>query len=168
MSETNIALIGAFLTAVAGIAAPVFSAKISRKSSLQLKSVDLFFSAKLNAYRDFLSAASSRKEIDRPLSYDQLNDLHRTAAQAALFSSPDTQAAINGYCNLIMKNSSAEEDILAISKAYADAITSMKHELDKYDYNHYKRNQLSRCLHTFFSSYKSRYRQKKTKERNKQ
>lgn len=130
----TVALITALLTTFAAIVAPVVTAYITQRGEYKRKSAELFFSAKLNAYREFTQLAAQYGEPTQTPSKEKSQLLHAAASQALLFSSSKTQDAIGRYGKLLLDNAYTPQEIQELSLAYRDMILEMQEELSQYEH----------------------------------
>ena len=125
ISDSAITIIACSITAISAIIAPAVSAYIQVRYQYKIKTIDLFFNAKLKAYHDFMEAT-----IDLPSSDSQvLKNFDHMSAAALLLSTPETQAAIALYGQALIENVPSE----IIGNVQANAILAMQKDLNEFD-----------------------------------
>ena len=118
ISDSAITIIACSITAISAIIAPAVSAYIQVRYQYKIKTIDLFFNAKLKAYHDFMEAT-----IDLPSSDSQvLKNFDHMSAAALLLSTPETQAAISLYGQALIENVPSE----IIGNVQANSILAMQ------------------------------------------
>lgn len=128
-------LIVALIAAIAAIVAPLISALITTHSAYKLKTIDLLFNAKLDAYKEFTNVAFS---IQSDPTIGKLQELHKAWSYASLFSSPSTRKKLNRYCKSVIPpfNGDVDEDLDELSTSLIIAIEAMHNELHNFkDYH---------------------------------
>lgn len=118
------ALIVALIAAIAAIVAPVITQLISIRGSFHLKTVELFFNAKADAFRNLLEVAS--KYHPNP-GAELLMQLESAMNQALLYSSKDTQQKVALYIKLLKEFPDCDPSSYA--NASFEAILAMQSEL---------------------------------------
>lgn len=130
LTSPSITVIAALITAIAAIIAPSVTAYINNRYQYKIKTIDLFFNAKLEAYQRFIKAASYaasnpsmevQKALDDSMSY------------ALLLSSRPTQVLLLKYTQALIHSSDANR----IGDLQAKTILSMQKDL--YEFRKYRK-----------------------------
>ena len=108
MTTTDVTLIVALIAAIAAIIAPLITTLLTTHSAYKLKTIDLLFNAKLDAYKQFANIAFSVKEDLLP---DNLEELHKAWSYASLFSAPDTRRKLNQYYKRLLNSTDTDADL---------------------------------------------------------
>lgn len=131
MQTDQITLIVALITAIAAIIAPVVSSIISSIYAYKIKSAELIFDRKINAYQDCLRAIA---DITIHKDYQTLSALQHSTYAAFLFASQDTSAKLSSLGQeLISDDSSSPEALSRQIDALWPLVEAMKSEIKKYD-----------------------------------
>ena len=129
----NVTVIAAIIAAIAAIIAPVITAVITQRGAYKAKAAELFFTAKVDAYLEFLALAADYGEPMGIPSEEKSRALQAASAHALLFASLDTQDKIGRYGELLAKNSFAPKDVQALAYAHKAVILAMQREIKKYE-----------------------------------
>lgn len=127
MQETDVTLIVALITAIAAILAPLATAIINRVSEYRLRTLELFFNEKAQAYKQYLDITS--RFPPNPSSND-LQELNSAMNQATLYSSEDTSKMMALYVHYLMDTKNPDYD--AIAKSHLAVCEAMQAELKNY------------------------------------
>lgn len=125
-----VALIASSITAISAIVAPVLTALITTRHEYKIKTIELFFHAKLNAYNKFIEVSSTLPS--NPHEQD-LQKLHNATAYASLLSSATTRSKISAYSYYLI-----QENFEQIDLAYESVILAMQDDL--YEFRGYRKN----------------------------
>lgn len=130
MDTALLVALAGLITAIAAIVAPVVTQFIAIRGSLRLKTVELFFRAKDEAYRNFLSIAS---QYIPNSDNDYFIKLESALSQALLYSSESTQQKLAQYLQLLREFSDMDKNAYtnAYADAYFNAVLAMRSELNK-------------------------------------
>lgn len=125
----DITAIVALIAAISATISPVITTLITTHHDYKIKTIDLFFHAKLDAYHKFVEISSS---LPPNLENEDLLKLHNASTYASLLSSETTRSKISAYsCSLIEENSTQT------ALAYSQAILAMQNDL--YDFRKYRK-----------------------------
>lgn len=127
----NAAVIAAVIAAVAAIIAPVITAKLTTSHQEKMKTIELFFAAKSEAYKNFITISSFYSDS---FYEEDVQKLYDAASCALLFSSPDTQEAISQLTEYLVSNQTE-----LAGTAQGKAILAMQKDL--YDLENYRKSQ---------------------------
>lgn len=128
MTAIYITLLASIITAFSAIIAPVLTARINARSAYRLKTTELFFRAKSEAYKDFLSYASNFPPVPSPT---EIQKLQEYTSQAILFSSPHVQNHISEYSQCLLNREYSQAWVNMVSNLYKKAIIAMQDDLMK-------------------------------------
>lgn len=126
--STDSGMIAAWIAAVAAIAAPVITQLISQHGIYKSKTIELFFNAKADVYRNYVKITAQFPPF--PSSEDLLR-LNDCLNQAILYSSKDTSQKLALYVKFLQDQ---ESDMEALAEAHLNAMLAMQAELKKYHY----------------------------------
>lgn len=129
-SSSNAAVIAAVIAALAAIISPVITAKITTSHEEKMKTLELFFVAKSEAYKNFITVSSFYSD---PFYEEDMKKLYDAASCALLFSSSDTQEAISQLTECLISNQSE-----LVGVAQSQAILAMQRDL--YDLENYRKS----------------------------
>ena len=119
----------AVIAALAAIIAPVITAKITTSHEEKMKTLELFFTAKCEAYKNFITVSSFYSD---PFYEEDIKKLYDATSCALLFSSSDTQEAISQLTGCLISNQSELAGV-----AQSQAILAMQKDL--YDLENYRK-----------------------------
>ena len=131
---TFITAIAAFITALATIFVPIITANIAKNNALRLRSIDLFFSAKVAAYKQFIEVTANLVFNENNLSAKDPDKLQIIAHQACLFADSSTSTAIIKCTKLILLHIENTDCLEKMLHAHAVATTLMKNEIQSYHF----------------------------------
>lgn len=141
MSQSTVTLIvafitaiAAFITAIATILVPIITANIAKNNALRLRSVDLFFEAKVDCYKQFIEITSDLIFNESKIFAKDPNKLQIIAQQACLFAETSTSAAIIECTKLILLHIDDTDCLEKMLHAHAVATTLMKNEIQSYHF----------------------------------
>lgn len=120
------ALIVALIAAIAAIVSPVVTQLISIRGSFRLKTVELFFNAKAEAFQNLLEVTSKYHPNPCP---ELLMQLESAMNQAFLYSSKGTQQKLALYIKLLKEFPNCDPGSYA--NASVEAILAMQSELQE-------------------------------------
>ena len=123
------AVIASSIAAIEAIVAPVITAFITQRSSYRLKTIELFFVAKSEAYEEVIRIASAFP--DNPSKSDRIK-LQDVICRAELYASRVTSKKLEMLASTLARTSTFDLD--AYSSAWFAALSSMRQELAKYHY----------------------------------
>lgn len=132
MTDPNayIAAIASIIAAIAAIISPIIVALVNNHHQYKIKTIDLFFNAKLTAYQNLLKVTSSFSDTTSKEESIKLNDV---MSYALLLSSPETQVCIGSYCHSILQNTPSDKS----GELQAIAILAMQKDL--YEFKKYRK-----------------------------
>lgn len=125
-----ITAIAALVTAIAAIIAPVITAIISQRGARKLKSIELFYTSKSEAYTQFLSAATHH--FLTSFNYDDAYALLNTSAAVLLYSSEDTQEKVNEYCRALVAKEAGEDNSAELGVLHKEVILALQKEIQEF------------------------------------
>lgn len=128
MEIAYVTAMASLVTAVAAIVAPVVAAYISAHNNYETKTTELFFDARVVAYRDFFKLVSN---FPQSPSADDLKRLSEYASYALLFSSSETQEKISCYSSRIALGVKTPEDGVEVGRLRHQMLISMQKDLTK-------------------------------------
>lgn len=128
ITAVYITLLASIITAFASIIAPVLTAIINNRSAYRLQSTELFFKAKSEAYKSFLSYAANFPPSPSP---DEMQKLQEYHSQAMLFSSTHTQSCISEYAQCLLRPEHTKSWVEKVSRLYKKAVLAMQDDLMK-------------------------------------
>ena len=131
---TFITAIAAFITALATIFVPIITANIAKNNALRLRSVDLFFEAKVDSYKQFIEITSDLIFNESKIFAKDPNKLQIIAHQACLFADSSTSTAIIKCTKLILLHIENADCLKEMLHAHAVAVTLMKNEIQSYHF----------------------------------
>lgn len=132
MTATYATLIAALIAAIAAIVSPLITTIITTRNSYKLKTIELLFSAKLDAYKQFANIAFSTRSEFLPKDREEL---HKAWSYASLFSSADTRPKLNKYYASVLNGYKTEADLNELSNSISELIDAM--QLDLCDFEQY-------------------------------
>lgn len=119
----------AITAALSAILSSLLTALITRRGNHKLKTTELLFNARAEAYRDLIKTTAnfpSSPTAEDTVIFDSIS------ASAILFSSKRTQTKIANYCSLVLENDNSPDGINAFAKARRDAVWAMQQDLQKH------------------------------------
>ena len=128
MEIAYVTAMASLVTAVAAIVAPVVAAYISSRNNYKNKTTELFFDARVVAYRDFFKLIS---KFPHSPSADDLKQLTEYASYALLFSSSETQERISRYSSRVALGVKTPEDGVEVGRLRHQMLISMQKDLTK-------------------------------------
>ena len=125
----DVTVIAALIAAIAAIVSPIITALITQRGSYRLKTVELFFSSKANAYKEVILTVSSFPNDPDDQDLIKLQDV---ISRAILFSSDDTASKLAAFGRRVVEGPISTEDLPAYSAEWYLALSAMKHEIVQY------------------------------------
>lgn len=125
-----VTLIVALITAIAAIVAPLIAAIINSRSAYKVKTAELYFMAKSDAYKAFLHSTSNVSGLTFQNS-ETLRDVHETASVAQMYSSENTQKKIAEYCLAWSSNDNRALSNQKLAAAHKAVILAMQQDLQR-------------------------------------
>lgn len=122
--------IAALIAAFAAIIAPVITSYMAHTSARKLKSLELFYASKTDAYSKFLSAAALT--VPKSFDPDDMPALIEASAIAKLYSSKETNELITEYCRALVLADPGSDNYVNLGYLSADVVTAMQKELDEF------------------------------------
>ena len=135
LTSSSITVVASIIAAIAAIIAPSVTAYINNRYQYRIKTIDLFFNAKLEAYQRFIKTASYTASNPSVEIQKALDD---SMSCALLLSSRPTQVLLLKYTQALIHASDANQ----IGDLQAEAILSMQKDLYEFKKYHkqYKQN----------------------------
>ena len=127
----NISVLISATTGLCAILNLILQNFLDYRKQLKIKTVDLFFKSKSEAYIQFIDASS--RLLTDPGNLTLQAEAQRAHGQAAMFSSEETRTMLSSYMALCMLPS---VDGNNYALAYRNIIEAMQREL--YEYKHYR------------------------------
>lgn len=121
-----ITLLAALIAIGASVISPMLTAKYTQQGAYKLKSTELFFDQKVEAYKNFLDIAITY--ADDPYKPNLTNAL----AHASMFSNRDTQLILADYAALVIQSTTQKISLYDLGNAQYKAMSAMKTELEEY------------------------------------
>lgn len=128
----NVTVIASLIAAIAAIIAPTVSAIITVRYQYKIKTIDLFFNAKLNAYQNLMESSSEYLLHANEKTVAADIELEKTAVSALLLSSPSTQESISLYVQSLI----TEQPPSVQGNEQGNVILAMQRDL--YEFKHYR------------------------------
>lgn len=128
MDTAQLTLILSALTAIIALVSPMATAVINNRAEYKRLSTKLFFASKMEAYKDFLSAASS---ASYPLTPEDLRQLTSASSRVLIFSSSGVQDAVSRYFAALLScpQSPSEEDIQELADSKTSCLLAMQNDM---------------------------------------
>lgn len=128
MSATQVTLLAAIIAAIAAIISPLLAAIINARHAYRLQTAELFFKAKIEAYKSFLSYTAN---FPLSPSTSEMQKLQEYASQSILLSSPHVQSCIAEYAQYLLNLERTPASIDKSSQLYKNAVLAMQDDLMK-------------------------------------
>lgn len=125
----DVTVIAALIAAIAAIVSPIITALITQRGSYRLKTVELFFDSKANAYKEVILAVSSFPNDPDDQDLIKLQDV---ISRAILFSSDDTANKLASFGKTILDGPVSAENLYTYSAEWYLALSAMKQEIVQY------------------------------------
>ena len=124
------AILSIFATILALVASPI-TAVINNYSAYKLQSSQLFFNAKLEAYKTFISLASS---TSYPLSSEAVLQLSSANSQVMILSGTRVNNATSIYYSELLRYpaSPSKDEMAKLANAKIELIIAMQEELKEF------------------------------------
>lgn len=128
LDTAQLTLILSALTTIIALVSPSVTAFINNRAEYKRLSAKLFFASKMEAYKDFLSAAASASYPLTPEDFCKLTD---ASSRVLIFSNETVQNAVSKYFSALLScpGNPSEKDVQKLIDSKADCLLAMQTDM---------------------------------------